>query len=111
MRCKFSVFLSFLVLQYGLKICTPIAKILENKNKVIVNDAHIVHCRLSNTRIEKDYEEMAKVFLGTNKEFFNFNKDMNTYTVLHIFRQVLFLAGNQGIIKSSKNSCYLINVD
>ena len=67
-RCKFSAFPSFLVLQYGLKICTPIAKILENKNKVIVNDAQSVHCRLNNTRIEKDYEEMAKVFLCTNKD-------------------------------------------
>ena len=66
--CKFSAFPSFLVLQYGLKICMPIANILENKNKVVVNDAQSVHCRLNNTRIEKDYEEMAKVFLCTNKE-------------------------------------------
>ena len=63
---NWSAILSFLVLQYGLKICTPIAKILENKNKVIVNDAHVLHCRLSNTRIEKDNEDMANVFLDIN---------------------------------------------
>ena len=65
-RCKFSAFPRFLVLQYGLKICMPIAKILENKNKVIVNDAYVLHCRLNNTRIEKDNEDMAKVFLDIN---------------------------------------------
>ena len=44
----------------------PIAKILENKNKVTVNDAYVLHCRLSNTRIEKDNEDIANVFLDIN---------------------------------------------
>ena len=36
---------------------------------------------------------------------------LSTYTVLHVFRQVLFGAGNQGNHQNFENSCYPINVD